>query len=113
MLWLEIFLLALANTLIFSWFDYENDMKEAHLSLAQIIGSGKIQIISFLVLSLLGIIIIISLYINTLWVDQLIILIMGLVLFVILIIGKQNKRGDGLRIAGEAIFLIPLLRLIF
>ena len=113
MLWLEIFLLAIANTLIFSYFDYENDIKEGHSSLAQIVGAKKIQSLSFLVLASLLIIILFSLTNDTLWIDQIIILIMGLVLFGSLILGKHVKQNENLRIAAEAIFFIPLIRLIF
>ena len=113
LLWLEIFLLALANTLIFSWFDYENDIKEGHSSLAQIVGTKKMQSLSYFVLALLLIIILISLANGALWTDQVIILIMGLILFASLILGRQVKQNEGLRIAGEAIFFIPLARLLF
>ena len=111
-LWLEIFLLAMANTLIFSWFDYENDMKEGHSSLAKIVGTKTINILSFLVLAILGITIIVSLLNDRFWLDQLIIFIMGLVLLVSLLVGKKMK-DERLRIASEAIFLIPLVGLIF
>ena len=50
---------------------------------------------------------------DTLWSGQLIIFIMGLVLLVSLMLGKKNKGDERLRIAGEAIFLIPLVYLIF
>ena len=113
LLWLEIFLLAIANTLIFSWFDYENDRKESHSSLAQIVGARKIQNLSFSVLITLLFIILFSLANDAQWVDQIIILIMGLVLFGSLLLGKHVKQNETLRIAGEAIFFIPLVRLIF
>lgn len=113
LLWLEIFLLALANTLIFCLFDYEIDAKEGHSSLAQLIGARKIQSLSFLALGLIPIIIFMSMINGSQWIDQVIILIMGLVLIVSLILGKQIKQNEGLRIAGEAIFLMPLVRLIF
>jgi len=113
LLWLEIFLLALANTLIFSWFDYENDMNEGHSSLAQIVGSKTIRFLSFLVLTILAITIIFSMVNDISWVAQLFILMMGLVLLVSLLLGNKNINDERLRIAGEAIFLIPLVYLIF
>ena len=113
LLWVEIFLLAVANTLIFSWFDYENDRKERHSSLAQIVGASKILNLSFSVLIAMLFIILFSLANDALWVDQIIILIMGLILFGSLLLGKHVKQNETLRIAGEAIFLIPLVRLIF
>lgn len=113
LLWLEIFLLAIANTLILSWFDYENDLQEGQSSLAQIIGARQIQNLIYLVLGLLLVFIFLSLAIEFFWYDQIIILIMGLVLFVSLLLGSQFKQNEGLRIAGEAIFFIPLIRLIF
>lgn len=112
LLWVEIFLLALANTLILSWFDYMDDKKEGQTSLAQIIGDRAVRTIGFITLAVLLLIIILSLAIDSFWADQLVILIMGLVLFVSLIIGKKIELQDGLRVAGETIFLIPLLRLI-
>lgn len=113
LLWLEIFLLALANTLIFSWFDYENDMKEGHSSLALIVGPKTIRILCFLVLIILGMTIFLSLINDALWIGQLIILIMGLVLLISLMLGKKYNKDERLRIAGEVIFLFPLAYLIF
>jgi 4-hydroxybenzoate polyprenyltransferase len=113
LLWVEIFLLAIANTFIFSWFDYESDRAEGHSSLAQILGPKKIRFLSYLVLTILVIIIVVSLANNALWADQVIILAMGLVLFLSLSTGKIVRAKESLRIMGEAIFLIPLIRLIF
>jgi hypothetical protein len=113
LLWSEIFLLALANTLILSWFDYKNDKEEGQSSLAQRIGDRAVRTIGFIALSILLLIIFISLANDSFWADQLVILIMGLVLFVSLMIGKKIELQDGLRVAGETIFIIPLVRLIF
>ena len=113
LLWLEIFLLAIANTLILSWLDYDNDLKEEQSSLAQIIGARKVQSLIYLVLGLLLVFIFLSLAIEAFWIEQIIILIMGLVLFVSLLLGSHVKQNEGLRIAAEAIFFIPLIRLIY
>jgi len=112
LLWLEIFLLAIANTLIFSWLDYDSDMSEGHSSLAQILGAKKVQHLSYLLLAILVIIITASLINNALWGDQLIVMVMGLVLFISLSAGKLFEANENMRIIGEAIFLFPLLRLI-
>ena len=113
MLWLEIFLLALGNTLIFSWFDYESDKAEGQSSIAQIIGAKAVQTLSLLTLAVLSLIILFSLTRGALWMEQLTIAIMGIVLLACLMLGKLIKRDERLRIAGEAIFLIPLFSLLF
>ena len=113
LLCVEIFLLALANTFIFSWFDYDADLEEGHSSLAQIVGTGKIQLLSYLALAILALIIIFSLANGALWLDQLIILTMGMILFGSLVLAKKFVQIDALRIVGEAIFLMPIFSLIF
>jgi hypothetical protein len=112
-LWLEIFLLATANTFIFAWFDYENDKYEGHSSLAQIVGSKRIQTLSYWVLGLLGILISVNLGYGASWSGQLVVLGMGLVLLVSLRMGKDVSPAENLRVVGEAIFLIPLLAILF
>lgn len=111
LLWLEVFLLALANTLILAWFDYNNDKKEGQSSLAQIVGFKTVRTLSFIALVVLLAIIIISLVNGSFWADQLVFFMMGMILFVSLVLGTQAKLQDALRIAGETIFLIPLVRL--
>lgn len=112
LLWMQIFLLAMANTLIFSWLDYKTDNQEGHSSLAQIIGSETVRTLSFFILALLAVSITISLTLNTTWINQLIITVMGSVLLMCLVLGKQSKVNNGLRIMGEAIFLIPLIHIL-
>ena len=109
---LQIFLLALANTFIFSWFDYEHDLKEAHTSLAQILGKKIIYQLSFVVLGSLAIIIALRMINDANWPDQLIIASMGMVLLLTLILKGRIHRRELYRIAGEAIFLIPIVGLL-
>jgi 4-hydroxybenzoate polyprenyltransferase len=113
LLWLEIFLLATANTFLFSWFDYKNDRDEGHSSLAQIVGPERIKSLSYLVLGLLGLLVIISLGYGVAWGGQLVVLGMGMVLLISLEIGQDFSPAENLRIAGEAIFMIPLLAILF
>ena len=86
---------------------------EKQTSLAQIIGDVAVRKIGFSTLAILLLIIILSLLNGSSWADQLVILTMGLILFISLKIGKKINLQDGLRMAGETIFLIPLIRLIF
>ena len=111
LLWLEVFLLAFVNTLILAWFDYNNDKIEEQSSLAQIVGYKTVRLLCFIALAVLLAIIIISLANDSFWADQLVVFMMGMILFVSLVLGTRTKFQDGLRIAGETIFLIPLVRL--
>lgn len=110
LLWLQVFLLALINTLIISWFDYEYDLKEGHTSLAQILGKNNVRQISFILLTILLLIIVFSLLNGDLWQDQAIIACMGMVLMFCLVLSKKVHANEVFRLLVEAIFLIPILR---
>jgi 4-hydroxybenzoate polyprenyltransferase len=110
---IQIFLLALANTFIFSWFDYEIDKKEGHTSIAQVLGKEKVYIFSLILLACLGVIIVLRLLLTDTWFDQFVIGCMGLVLLLILLFSNSVNKNEVFRIVGEAIFLIPIIALLW
>jgi len=112
-LWGQIFLLALANTFIFAWFDYEVDRQEGHTSLAQALGKHKIYFLSLVILSILALTVIVDGFIMVNWENQLIISLMGVMLLLTLILGKYTYHHELYRVVGEAIFLIPIIGLIW
>ena len=108
-LWLELFLLALANTLIFAWYDYELDRQEGHSSLAQVFGKKAIYRITVVILLALALTIIWQLLQGENQFYQGIIAGMALVLALNLLSYSFAGQNELFRFFGDAIFLLPLI----
>ena len=111
-LWVEILLLALSNTLIFAWYDHEIDHKEGHASLARNLNR---QVIYRMVIGFLIILYIISAYSivkgeNLLY--QGVILLMTTTLLFSLLGNQLLQKKERYRIVGDAIFIIPIIILL-
>ena len=79
LLWLEILSLAVSNTLIFAWYDHEQDTLEGHTSLSASMGKKAVKIIILINLSLLPILAGFLIAGSADVFSQLIILLMGLI----------------------------------
>jgi hypothetical protein len=109
---IQIFLLAMANILVFSWFDYDLDNKESHASLTRILGKKNTFALSLVLFSFLGSTIVLNLVFIPDVLSQVIITTMGLVLLVTLVLNRRIADNEVYRIIGEAIFLIPIFALL-
>ena len=108
-LWLQILILAIANTLIFAWYDYEIDVSEGHTSLAGNLGKKSIYRMIMAVLGLSVFLVVYQLLITGIVFAQIIILIMTLVLLFSLLAHKYLSRKELYRVVGDAVFLIPAI----
>lgn len=106
----QFILIAFLNLIIFSWFDYENDVHDKRVSFVTIFGkkSSKVFIYLLFILSM------------TLWVaafslqvETMIILGMNVALFNMVYCHSYFAQNDRYRILGDAIFFLPLLVLLF
>lgn len=107
--WLQIFLMAVSNTLIFAWYDHQIDLAEGHTSLANNLGKN---IVYKLVLSLIGLsalLIVYQLLTAGEVARQLILLAMTMVLLYSLMAHKKLRKNDRYRVLGDAVFMIPIL----
>ena len=112
----QILLLALANLIIFSFFDYQSDQQDGHYSLAIHLGLRRSKILAAglvvagLVFSLL------LLLLAELPVTrqvQLLVLIMNGLLFMLLIKERQFRQHELYRLVGDGIFFLPALILLY
>lgn len=111
-MWTQVFLLALINILMFSWFDYELDLKESHASLALVIGKYRIYQLNIGLLGLLALSII-AMIINGIAIQsQIIILVMGIILFLCILLNQRLRKKELFRLVAESIFLVPLIYLL-
>lgn len=112
----QLFLLALANLIIFSCFDYENDKEDAHYSLAIHFGPERSKNLA-LGLVVAGFILSLGLALSAtimLTIEiQVLLFIMNLLLFIILMREKQFRRNELYRVVGDGIFFIPALILLY
>ena len=111
-MWLEIFLLAVANTLIFSWYDYDIDLQEGHDSLAGALGQTMIYRTIIILLIALVLLSGYQLVTNDSTMHQLTIMSMTFILFYSILARTSMKKNDRYRIIGDAVFLIPAFALL-
>ncbi|HLT82094.1 MAG TPA: hypothetical protein VKZ86_13785 [Cyclobacteriaceae bacterium] len=105
------FFIAWANLLLFSYFDYESDRKNAQSSFATRWG---LQATSRVIIVLLVIGMGLCIYLLTVAdvLPALVLLAMNLVLFIMMCFPEYFSRGDRFRMAGDSIFLIPLIAIL-
>lgn len=104
----QLFIVALINLLLFSWFEYESDLQDGHSSIA--IKWGKRATGNFL-LTLSAINLAITLYLtsqNSFLVPTILFLLMNSVLVIIFIFHSYFTLNSRYRLLGDAIFFIPL-----
>ena len=109
LLWSEILLLAVANTFIFSWYDYEIDKTEGHTSIATVLGRRKVGFLINGAFSILGATVIINLLLFGNWSNQFVILSMAGLLFFSYVADESFRKNELYRIMGDGIFLIPIM----
>lgn len=116
LLTLQILLLALANLIIFSCFDYESDQQDGHYSLAIHIGLARSRVAA---ISLVGVglamcvLLFFSAKLMITQEVQLLIFIMNLLLLLILLKERKFRQHDLYRIIGDGVFFIPALILLY
>ncbi len=103
-------LLAFLNLIIFSWFDYENDVQDKRVSFVTIFGKKTSQIFIYLlfVLSIILWILDFSFLIETAIFSG-----MNILLFIMICFHSYFSQNDRYRILGDAIFFLPLLILLY
>lgn len=104
-LMLQFAMVALANLLLFSWFDFDHDDRDAQRSFVTILGRTftVLCIWSLLMLHFIIVILITSGH-SASW----ILLAMNTTLLVIFIFRKQMQYNDRYRLLGDAVFLVPV-----
>ena len=112
----QILLLALANLIIFSCFDYHSDRKDGHYSLAIHLGLSRTRGLA-IGLVLMGITICVLLFflskLMIIRVVQLLICLMNLLLLMLLLREKQFRQHEFYRMVGDGIFFIPAIILLY
>ena len=103
-------LIAFLNLIIFSWFDYENDVQDKRVSFATIFGKKISQIFIYLIFALSMI-----LWSTTfsLQIETAIFLGMNSLLLIMVYFQFYFAQNDRYRILGDAIFFLSLMVLLF
>lgn len=112
----QIFLLALANLLIFSCFDLESDKQDGHYSLAIHLGVRTSQKLTLCLIAsglLLSALLIYAARLMITQDIQLLIIIMNLLLLMLLLRKDSFRQHELYRVIGDGIFFIPALILLY
>jgi hypothetical protein len=105
----QFFLVALSNLLIFSWFDYEKDVRDNTTSFVTIVGKQKSSVCVWL---LTGGVVVLTFFSTLLLASSFLTLITG----VLLLIRTQPQwfaENDRFRLIGDGLLMLPVLYLLF
>ncbi len=110
--WIVVFqfiLVAFLNLLVFSWYDWEHDMKDGTTSFATKMG---IKTTRACILMLFGCVVM-GLFYTTILSASLLLVVMALFQVLIFLSKKHLIHNDRFRMAGEAVFMLPLFYVLF
>lgn len=113
---IQIFLLAMANLVIFSCFDYKTDQQDGHYSLALHLGLARTRKIALGLVGIglaLGAPLFFTARLSITQEVQLLIFAMNLLLLMLLVKEKHFHRNGLYRIIGDGVFFIPSLILFY
>lgn len=111
-LFFEILLLAVSNTLIFSWYDLDSDLNDGHTSLARNLGKAAVFKVVVFALAILSLLTIYQATTTGQYFEQMLILIMTLILLYVLMAQKKLSNKERFRVAGDAVFFVPIFKLL-
>jgi 4-hydroxybenzoate polyprenyltransferase len=107
------FLIAVANLLVFSWFDVQKDRTDGHPSFVTFYGRQKTRVIVYgLFCALVAISIYIAMFRTYELFPVLILFIMMSILLLILRFDTYMAKEDRFRFAGDAVFFLPAIYLL-
>lgn len=112
----QILLLALANLIIFSCFDYENDKKDGHYSLAICLGIARSKKLAHgIILAGLGLSLGMFFQAELLLTQglQFLVVVMNMLLGMLLLKEERFRKNELYRIVGDGIFFLPALILLY
>lgn len=104
---LQFLLIVFANLVLFSWMDYENDLKDHHPSLVTRVGNESAKMILWLLFCILFILNVFAVFVSIK--STFIFMAMELVLFLLFLFPVYFKTKDRFRFLGDAIFFLPVL----
>lgn len=105
----QLFLTAITNLFLFSWFDQAPDERDNHQSFTTVFGEGATQNAIIFMVSLNAILEIVQLSLTKFLFAEMIMILMNVILFVIFRNRKYFEMHDRYRLVGDAIFLFPLM----
>ena len=109
---LVLVLLAWAEGIMASWFDFENDIHDNHISFTTVFGKQKTRYFLIALHILIFVILKINIFFITdikAFISIIIPAIMNLLLLLILLNPEKMEINDRFRIAGEMVFWIPII----
>jgi 4-hydroxybenzoate polyprenyltransferase len=102
---LAFFLIAFLNLLIFSWFDYRNDLRDGHNSAATFFGRERSRRLIWIIFAA----VIVLLIFHGISAASLILLSMAVLHMIMFVHSDVFSIGERFRLTGEAIFFLPIL----
>lgn len=108
----NIFILAWLEGIMISWFEYDDDIKDGHTSFTIIVGKKNTRRFIIVIQVLLAIVMKISMLTvdtNIEFAALIITMLMNIFLLIIVLNADKLSKNNYYRLAGESIFLLPML----
>ncbi len=109
MMIVQFLLVALLNLIIFSWFDYENDLQDKRVSFVTIVGKKASRIFIIFQFALSTILLVVAFSFQ---VEMIVFFVMNVILLFIFVFHSYLAHDDRYRLLGEAIFFVPVLAIL-
>ena len=107
-----IFMLAWLEGIMISWFDFDNDIKDGHISFTVIAGKRNTRyflILGHMLIEIVTIILLILVPLNIIFWTLLILLVMNLLLGLVILFPDSFYKNSYYRFIGETVFILPIL----
>jgi 4-hydroxybenzoate polyprenyltransferase len=105
---IEFMLIALLNLIMFSWFDFENDLSDGNDSFVTMVGEHTSRIVIWMIFAVNVALFFLTDFSSGAFIQ----LTMNIVLIIIFLNKKTLAQDDRYRMLGDAIFFLPLIDLI-
>ena len=102
-------LTAFLNLILFSWFDRVSDHRDGSMSFVTTMGEKNSVIVIWIVPGLNALLLVVSSDL----VASSILILMNIILILIFIKQESLRKGEAFRLIGDAVFLLPILYLLF
>ena len=101
-------LTAFINLILFSWYDWKQDIRDNHPSLVTFFGRKKVKKFLAILFLLQAAFSVDLILVSSYRIEALILVMMNLPLLILFLFPEKFMRGDFYRLIGDAVFLLPL-----
>jgi hypothetical protein len=104
---------AFINLVLFSWYDWKQDLMDKHFSLVTYLGRSLVKNILMVLFSLQTVLLVGLILISSYQIEAIILVAMNLPLLMLFIFPKKFSESNQYRIIGDIVFMIPAIYFLY